>query len=370
MLPEEALGFSDCVVIGDAEPVWPNLIMDFEAGELKQRYRSHPFDLKGVRRPRIELFTGKYMFHPVSASRGCPFNCEFCAINRFYEGKYRIRRAEEVLEDIRHVPGRFIFFTDGNIYGYNQDARSNFLELCRLMIRERQRGKGQTRSWTAYSSVNGLTDEEALQTAAESGCKALFVGFESINEAALKEMGKVINLKYGVDSYASLIRNAHKRGILVIGEIIMGFDNDTPRSLEATRAFIHESGMDLLRLQILQPLPGTRLYDKLDKENRLTLSSFPGDWNRFTENFVMGVHYRLKNMAAAELQAVVKEIGSAFYAPWKVFRRLLRAAAITRDPSMLLLILKNSYNSRKTYVNFRLSNQGTSQPSTQRPRAA
>ena len=354
MLPDEALRYGDCVVIGDAEPVWPGLIRDFEAGKLKKTYRSHPFDLKGLCPPRTDLFKRKYMFYPVSASRGCPFNCEFCAINRFYEGKYRVRPAGEVMEDIKKVSGRHIFFTDGNIYGYNKSARENFLEICRLMIQEYRRGGMSRKNWMAYSSLNGLKDEEALNRAAESGCRALFVGFESINEDTLKEMGKVINLKYGVDSYKPLIRNAHRSGILVIGEIIVGFDGDTRESLETTRKFIDRSGMDLLRLQILQPLPGTRLYDKLEKESRLTISDFPADWNRFTENFVMGVHYRLKNMSSGELQSAVKQTGSSFYSPVRVFRRLLGALRVTKDPSIPLLMLVNSYNSRKTYVNFQL----------------
>jgi radical SAM superfamily enzyme YgiQ (UPF0313 family) len=354
LLPEEALRFGDCVVIGDAEPVWPDVIRDFESGKLNKTYKSHPFDLTGLCRPRTDLFTNRYMFYPVSASRGCPFHCEFCAINRFYEGKYRIRPAREVLEDLKQVPGKLVFFTDGNLYGYHKTARDNFMEICRLIIRERESGALRFKHWMAYSSVNGLQDEEALALAAESGCRALFVGFESIQEEALKEMGKVINLQYGAASYPSLIRNAHRQGILVIGEIIMGFDSDTLQGLEATRRFIEESEMDLLRLQILQPIPGTRLYEKLEREGRLLISHFPEDWNLFTENFVMGVHYRLKSMKSVELQKVVKETGTAFYSPRNVLRRMWRVFSLTRDPSLVLVTALNSYNSRKTYVNFRL----------------
>ncbi len=354
LLPEEVLRFGDSVVIGDAEPVWAEVIRDAEAGKLKKTYKSHPFDLKGLCRPRTGLFRNKYMFYPVSASRGCPFNCEFCAINRFYEGRYRIRPAREVLEDLKEVPGKIVFFTDGNIYGYNETARENFMEICRLIIEERKNGTLRFKNWMAYSSVNGLKDEEALRLAAESGCRALFVGFESINEDALKEMGKVVNLRYGADSYPELIENAHRQGILVIGEIIMGFDSDTPEVLEATRRFIDRSGMDLLRLQILQPIPGTRLYERMEEEGRLLLSDFPEDWNRFTENFVMGVHYRLKNLKSEQLQAIVKDIGTSFYSPLNVCRRMLRVLSLTRDPSLAAVTVLNSYNSRKTYANFRV----------------
>ena len=354
VLPDEALQHADAVVIGDAEPVWQSLLDDFDAGSLQQVYRSHPFDLRGLRAPRTELFSSKYMLFPVSASRGCPFNCEFCAINRFYEGKYRTRPADEVIEDILRVPQGNIFFTDGNIYGYNKPARENFMEICRLIIRERERDRLRFKHWMAYSSVNGLDDREALRLAARSGCRALAVGFESINEESLKEMGKAVNLKYGVERYKELVRNAHREGILVIAEIILGFDNDTEETVALTQDFVRESEIDILRLQLLQPLPGTRLYDKLAAEGRLLISDFPREWEKFRDSFVMGVHYELTHFEARRLQSLVKQIGTDFYSLPRVCRRMARILWLTRDPSLVALALVNSVNSRKTYVNFEL----------------
>jgi len=108
-------------------------------------------------------------------------------------------------------------------------------------------------------------------------------------------------------------------------------------------------------LQILQPLPGTRLYDRMESEGRLLIRNFPEDWQIFTDNFVMGVNYKLNHMSTRQLQETVKEIGSAFYSPLRMAGRLVRILYHTRSLSIALLVLLNSINSRKAYVNFDLA---------------
>ena len=353
MLPEEALERADSVVVGDAEPVWEELVADFEAGRLKARYDAPIADLCGLRLPRTDLFRARYSFAPVSASRGCPFRCEFCAINKFYRQTYRRRPAEEVVSELaRRGPVR-VFFTDGNLYGYTPRDREFFIELCRGIIRERARGAVDLRHWMCYASVNALDDEEALALAAAAGCRALFVGFESIDPAALKEMGKVVNLRYGPESYSRLIGRAHRHRLVVVGEIVVGSDCDTPESLERTAEFIMTSGIDILRLQILQPLPGTDLFARLQREGRLRIADFPGDWRRLAADFVMGVHYATRGVAPHALQDWVARTGKRFYSNRALVLRLLKIAARTRGLLIPALVLANSLKSRRTYFNFR-----------------
>ena len=172
MCPEEALEHCDAVCIGDGEPVMARLLADFEDGRLQPRYQVPPQSLDGLRRPRHDLFGGRYAFLPVSTSRGCPFDCAFCAINRFYGGSYRLRPVDEVVADLRALPAGhdIVFFTDGNMYGYARRDRRRFHELCAAMVEERAAGRLPFSYFTCYASVNALADEEALDLADGAGC--------------------------------------------------------------------------------------------------------------------------------------------------------------------------------------------------------
>lgn len=354
MCPDEALQAADAVVIGDAEPVWPEVLDDARAGRLRSRYHAPPADLAGLRRPRLDLFRGRYTFAPVSASRGCPFRCEFCAINRFYDGTCRRRPTAEVVAELRDVARPNVFFTDGNLYGYSPRDREDFLALCRALTAARRTGRMNAARWMCYASLNALDDDEGLALAHEAGCRALFVGFESIEPESLREMRKTVNLRYGPEAYGALIRRAQRHGLLVVGELVVGSDHDTPETLARTAAFIRESGLDLLRLQILQPLPGTDLFERLRDDGRLLLHDFPADWRKLAADFVMGVHYTPRQIERTALQRWTAETGRAFYAPATLALRVARIAARTRAPLLAALVLANSLKSRKTYVNYEI----------------
>lgn len=350
--PEEALEHADAVCIGDGEGVLERILRDAQAGRLQRRYQAEPGDLASLRRPRRDLFQRAYTFLPVSTSRGCPFDCAFCAIHSFYGGRYRQRPVSDVLDELQGLPPghRVVFFTDGNLYGYGKRDRARFLELCRGIAELRQRGALPFQRWTAYGSVNTLDDTEALDLAARAGCLALFVGFESINPDSLEEMGKKLNLRFGVESYRRLVRNAQERGLLVVGEMVVGADADDAAVLAETGAFLKAIDFDLLRLQILQPLPGTRLFERLRNEDRLRIHRFPDDWRKLCEGFTMGVHYDTLGTSPQELQRWVKATGLDFYRPARVAKRAARVLRLTRSPALAATTVAMNLKSRRTYA--------------------
>ena len=354
--PDEALDHCDAVCIGDGEPLIATNLADAERGSLQARYHAEPGSLDGLRPPRRDIFPPGYGFLPVSTSRGCPFDCAFCAIHSFYGGRYRQRPVAEVLDELASLPKghRVVFFSDGNLYGYSPADRARFMELCRGIASLREAGKLPFSRWTAYGSVNALDDVEALDLAARAGCLALFVGFESINPASLEEMGKKLNLRFGVDSYERLVRNAQERGILVVGEIVVGADADTAAVLAETAAFLERIDFDLLRLQILQPLPGTRLFARLQAQGRLHLRDFPADWRKLCEGFTMGVHFDTVAVPAKDLQHWVKDTGLAFYHPLRIARRVGRVLRLTRSPGLAATVAVMNFKSRRTHAGARL----------------
>lgn len=351
--PEEAKQFCDAVCIGDGEHVISEMLSDLENDCLKDQYVGKLEPLDGRAYPRRDLFRDDYQFMPVNTTRGCPFSCHFCVINEFYRGSYRKRDVEDVIEELKGLTGekRMMFFTDGNMVGYSKADVVRFKELCRRMKEERDAGRLRYRSFMGYASVNALDDQELLDLASAAGCSALFVGFESINPESLKNMNKVLNLKYGVDSYFRLVRNAQKRKIAVVGEMIVGNDADDASVLRDTQRFLKRVDFDILRLQILQPIPGTKLFDSLQKEGRLHLKNFPEDWKKAEQDFIMGVHFDLKNLTAIQLKRWVKETGLKFYRPSQILRRAWKTFRLTKDAKWAFTLALINFKSRKSYAN-------------------
>ncbi len=356
LCPQDVAPYCDSIVIGDGEHVMEQMIKDFEKGKLKKKYHAKYGPLVNLKQPRRDLFKNGYSFIPVSSSRGCPFNCNFCAINRYYDGTYRTRAVEDVIDELKNLPkgNNVVFFSDGNMYGYSKNDIKRFKDLCRRIAEEQRKKTLNFKYFAGYGSVNALADLEALDLASAAGCRAIFVGFESINPASLKEMNKTLNLKYGVDSYPELVQNAQKRNMLVVGEMIMGNDSDSIDVLKKTGEFLKKIHFDVLRLQILQPLPGTKLFEMLERENRLLLKKFPEDWDKVANGHIMGVHFLPKNISAHDLQVWVQKTGLQFYSPFNILKRALQTLRMTGNLSLALLAVSTNFKSRKSYANAKL----------------
>jgi radical SAM superfamily enzyme YgiQ (UPF0313 family) len=236
-------------VIGEAEPVWSQVLADLAANRLQPRYR-HPeyADLAGLPRPRRELLrVARYLTtNVVQTARGCPNACAFCTVSTVSGRKYRFRPVEEVVEEVRPLGG-WVGFVDDNITGSPRRAKELFEALIPLKLR-----------WVGQADLNVAKDPELLSLAARSGCQALFIGLESLSQENLRAAGKSPNI--GTDM-GEAIRKIHRAGIEIIGSFVLGLDGDD-RSVFARTAEFAERRTCPPR----HSFPGTRSREQLEQE--------------------------------------------------------------------------------------------------------
>jgi radical SAM superfamily enzyme YgiQ (UPF0313 family) len=276
MVPEEATKYVDSVVIGEAESIWPTLIDDFEKSNLQKIYKGHHLSMENAPWPSRKLFHKEYKFASIQTTRGCPMNCEFCSVHTFNGNSYRLRPVNEVLDELETIEHNLIYFVDDNIIGYGKRLQERAIELFKGIIE-----RGIKKEWFCSASMNFADNEEVLKYAAESGCRLVLLGIESERIDQLREMNKKLNVKIGVDSYHDIFKKIHKYGISVLGAFIYGLETDTPESMAKRSDYINESPIDAVQATILTPLPGTLLFNRMMKENKIFLTDYPNDWQHY-----------------------------------------------------------------------------------------
>jgi len=303
ILPEEALQHADSVVVGEAEGVWETLINDFQNNELKERYHNPTPDLSKYVPKDFSRILKKRLFNliPIMTSRGCPYNCDFCCVTDLFGKKMRHIPVENVVRDIKESGAKNFIFLDDNIIGNNKYAKELFRAIKPLNI-----------NWVGQSSISLLVkDEELMQLAADSGCKSLFFGIESISEEQVKTMRKAFN---EIELLESAIKKIKKMGILIHASMVFGFDNDTKATFKETVKFLMKNKVSTVSFNILTPYPGTKVYNDLKKEKRLTVT----DWKYYDHNTVV---FKPKNMTGYELQIGKVKARKKFYTIASVLRR-------------------------------------------------
>lgn len=305
-LPDEALEHVDAVVVGEAEAVWPQLLADFEVGRLQKVYRATaPIDTAAIPVARRSIFDGKgyLLTNTVQTTRGCPYDCEFCSVTAFFGRKYRKRPVEAVLAELQEMrkAGSFVFFVDDNIVA----DRAYSLKVFREM-------KGMGLKWLSHASLDLAEDPELLVAAGESGCIGLFVGFETLDENALRTMGKKTNRVAG---YVDAARALRDHGIGILGSFVLGWDGDGPDVFEKVFRFCEAAKLQAGIFPILTPYPGTKVRRRLLEEGRI----FSSDWRDYDMEHVT---FRPKGMTAQELQEGYDRLCRQFYSFGSMWRRL------------------------------------------------
>ncbi len=320
VLPDEAGAHADAVVIGEAEPVWSQVLADLAANRLQPRYR-HPeyADLAGLPRPRRELLrVARYLTtNVVQTARGCPNACAFCTVSTVSGRKYRFRPVDEVVEEVRPLGG-WVGFVDDNITGSAPRAKRLFEALIPLKLR-----------WVGQADLNVAKDPELLSLAARSGCQALFIGLESLSQENLRAAGKSPNI--GTDM-GEAIRKIHRAGIEIIGSFVLGLDGDDRDVFARTAEFAERHKLAAAQFSVLTPFPGTKSREQLEQEGRI----LEHDWSRYTMSNVV---FRPLQMTDLELRRGQRYAYRRFYS----FPSILKRCLTTRGKLGTRLLVNISY---------------------------
>ena len=303
VLPDEASAHADAVVVGEAEPIWRQVLSDLAANRLKPRYGDFGYaDLTGLPIPRRDLLrVGRYVtVNVVQTTRGCPIGCSFCSVTNVFGRRFRFRPIPEVVEEVAALNGRWVGFVDDNITGHHQRAKQLFEALIPLKIR-----------WVGQGDLSIVRDPELLSLAARSGCQALYIGLESLSPANLQDTRKSPNL--GLDM-GEAIGKIHRAGIEIIGSFVLGLDGDDMSVFRRTVEFAERHKLLAAQFSVLTPFPGTAIRDQLEREGRIENQ----DWSHYT---MSGVVFRPKHMTALQLQEGQRLAYRRFYSIPSILKR-------------------------------------------------
>lgn len=308
LVPEEVSDYAESILIGEAETLWPEVIEDFRDGHLRRVYRraGRP-SLDGLKLDR-SIFSGK-RYLPiglVEAGRGCQFRCEFCAIQSYFQSTQTRRPAREIVEEVRRLNKKLIFFVDDNITSNMEEAKEFFRALIPLNIR-----------WVSQASINAAHDEEFLRLIKASGCQGLLIGFESLNPQNLKRMNKGFNQMKG--GYEVALANLRRHGIRLYVTFILGYDDDGVDTFEETLQFAMKHRFYMVAFNHLTPFPGTPLYRRLENEGRLTYDRW---WLDPEYRYGM-VPFEPRGITAEEVRLRCIEARARFYSYPSMLKRSL-----------------------------------------------
>jgi radical SAM superfamily enzyme YgiQ (UPF0313 family) len=307
LLPDEAQQHADAIVTGYAEETWPQLLWDFAAGQMKSRYVMDPsfsFErMKVIPFPRRELMKNKdfLTFNTFEATRGCIHKCEFCVVPAAWGRQPFFKPVSHVIDDIKQFGAKKLIFYDLNLVANFKYAKELFSALIPLKIK-----------WYGLATVLVSKDPELMDLIVRSGCQGLLIGFESTSKRNLVGFQKFQNQP---DDYSELIKKLHDYGIAINGTFVMGGDGEEPSCFDETIEFVIDNKIELPRFSILTPFPGTALFKRLEREQRILTK----DWSLYDGQHVV---YEPKAMSVKQLIDGHERVWKSVYSYSSMLKRV------------------------------------------------
>jgi len=320
----------DAVVVGEAESIWGQVLEDARQGTLNRVYTGTRLEMDKVPLARHDLLPTGYRFGSIQTTRGCPLNCSFCSVPAFNGRRNRCRPIENVVQELKLIREKYVLIVDDNLIGIRKDHIARAKDLFQAMI---QANLGK--KWVAQVTINMADDEELLRLAAKAGCIGVFIGFESPTEEGLVEVHKKFNIQKGRD-FKAYVRRIQRHGISVVGSFIMGLDVDEQGIGRQIADTANRYGVDVITVLFLTPLPGTRLWERMESEGRITANCFPGDWRYYTLTFPVASY---EHLSWAEILKEMNSCNRLFYCYTRIMRRVFASLWYTRKPITVLGML-------------------------------
>ena len=304
---QEAQEHCDAVGVGEAEALWKTMLEDAQAGRLKNLYHAPQIkDLGNFPFPRYDLLDlrgyGLIKTFAVQATRGCPLACEFCSERLYLGGGFRVRPVNDVVEELKRIPSRNIFFAESN-FGIK---RKHAMELMEAIIPLKLR-------WSTLWSMNLCNDKEFLDLAQRSGLLHVNIGMESIDSQTIASMRKGQNK---TDRYHAVLSDLRRRGISFSLNFIFGWDTETREVFPNTLRFLEDEKVPVAYFNLLTPDKGTSFYDRMLQQDRIIDEHEVGRWPSQT------CHIKPLYCSPNELERDVRGIHRRFYSLPSMIRRL------------------------------------------------
>lgn len=261
----EALNHANCLLVGECEQIWEQLLSDYKKNNLKLTYeRKEETDLSTIGyypKDIIPLKRYDYMWS-VLVSRGCVNRCHYCLVNRFFK-TMRLRPISDIIDEIKWSGAKIVELHSDNLTADREYAKALFKALIPLNI-----------IWFGETTADFADDDELLELAAKSGLRYLLLGLETPSEKDLAALDKAF-LK--ISRVKGQIKKLHKHKIIVDSAMMFGLEGHTNEIFEQTLKYVHEIDLDIPHAVVPIPFPGTKFYAKLEEKGRILTK----DWSKY-----------------------------------------------------------------------------------------
>ena len=304
----------DYLILDEAEITLPLFLEDLSNGNPGHLYTSQERpDMTRTPLPMWSLIDmGKYTQMSMQYSRGCPFDCDFCNIAVLNGRNVRTKSKEQILAELDALFERgwrsAVFIVDDNFIGNKKKLKGEVLPA----IIDWQRKKKFPFTLSTQVSINLADDEELTDMLVTAGFDAVFIGIESPNEDSLAECNKHQNEHRDLVTSVKKLQNS---GLQVQAGFILGFDNDPVSVFKSQIKLVQQSGIVMAMVGLLNAPRGTRLFRRMEQENRLTEEKATGDNTDCSMNFV-------PKMNRSTLVSGYREVLTTLYSPTGYYRRI------------------------------------------------